>query len=228
MDDWRVLLYPMGFLSSLIFGARFIIQWLTSEKAQKSVVPQIFWQLSLLGNSLLFLHSVVQMQFHVCLVQSLNAVISWRNLNLMQCKKAPASFNFVCLLMVFSVFFTVGTFALVDGINGRSGDWFQIPLAPWQTTAASFVSFYWHLLGLFAYMMFSSRFWIQWWTIEKTQASSIPLSFWWISLVGALLSLIYFLKISDLVNLIGPLIGIVPYVRNLMLIKKRKIVGQEV
>ena len=227
MDEWRVLLYPMGFLSSLVFGARFIIQWLISEKAQKSVVPQIFWQLSLLGNVLLFLHSIVQMQFHVGLVQSLNAVISWRNLNLMQNKKAPASFTVVCILIGLSVFFTTGIFILVDWLSQGFGDWFQIPIAPWQNRSTSFIPFHWHLLGFGAYIMFSSRFWIQWWTIERTQTSQLPLSFWWISLVGALFSIVYFLKISDLVNLIGPLIGIVPYVRNLMLMKRRKIAGQE-
>ena len=39
-----------GFLGTMTFGGRFILQWLHSEKAKKVVVPAIFWHLSFWGS----------------------------------------------------------------------------------------------------------------------------------------------------------------------------------
>ena len=213
MDDWRILLYPLGFLSGLAFGARFIVQWLQSERAHQSVVTRSFWHLSLLGNLLLLIHSLIQIQAQIGIVQACNAVISWRNLNLIQTKRPPVSFAAVICLLVGSILLTCLAFQL-------EGGWFRIPTAPWQSGDPGSISFVWHAIGTLAYLLFSSRFWIQWWLSERAQASSLPLCFWWLSLGGALLSIPYFIKIGDTVNLIGPMMGIVPYIRNLMLMKK--------
>jgi lipid-A-disaccharide synthase len=222
VDEWRTFLYPFGFLATLAFGARFIIQWLQSEKAQKSLVPRSFWQLSLLGNLLLMVHSFIQMQYHVYLVQVCNAVISWRNLNLMQTKRPPVPLKTMLLLLIGSILLTSLAFAFQDWLFMGEGDWFRIPTTPWQASSIGSVSLFWHILGTIAYLLFSSRFWIQWWLAERAHVSQLSVSFWWLSLLGALLSIAYFTRIDDSVNLIGPLIGIVPYVRNLMLIRKNK------
>ncbi|QLH36144.1 MAG: lipid-A-disaccharide synthase N-terminal domain-containing protein [Parachlamydiaceae bacterium] len=76
--------------------------------------------------------------------------------------------------------------------------------------------------GFAGLILFNSRFWIQWWHAEQTQTSTLGRSFWWISLAGALCSIAYFARIQDPVNLIGPVIGMIPYVRNLMLLHKSK------
>ncbi len=39
----------VGLLGQAIFSARFIVQWLVSEKEKKSIIPVAFWYLSLLG-----------------------------------------------------------------------------------------------------------------------------------------------------------------------------------
>jgi len=44
----------VGLLGQLLFGARFIIQWIVSERQKSSVVPIAFWYLSLGGTALLF------------------------------------------------------------------------------------------------------------------------------------------------------------------------------
>lgn len=217
MEEWRAYLYPLGFLSSLAFGARFIIQWLQSEKAHTSVVSRSFWQISLFGNVLLLIHSFIQVQYHICVVQGFNAVISWRNLNLMQTKTPSLSFKGVCFLLLGSVLTISLAFAIQDWWLIREFDWFRIPTAPWQSKAITSVPFVWHILGTCAFLLFSSRFWIQWWFAEKAHTSYFPICFWWLSLVGAILSMAYFLRIHDTVNLIGPLFGLIPYIRNLML-----------
>ncbi len=222
MDEWRSFLYPLGFLSAFAFGGRFIVQWVQSEKAHKSVIPRSFWQLSLLGNLLLMLHSLIQVQYPICLVQACHAVISWRNLNLLQTQHPPISFRTVGILLLGTILFISLAFAGQDWLLLNEGDWFRVPKAPWQISPTHSVSFFWHAIGTIAYLLFSSRFWVQWWMTEKAHASQLPLSFWWLSLIGALLSIAYFMHIDDSVNLLGPLLGVIPYMRNLMLIYKTK------
>ncbi|MBA2369123.1 MAG: lipid-A-disaccharide synthase N-terminal domain-containing protein [Candidatus Protochlamydia sp.] len=222
MEEWRILLYPLGLVSALVFGARFIVQWLQSERQHQSIVPASFWVLSLVGNSLLALHAFIQIQFPICAVQACNGVIAWRNLNLMQPRCSQLSFQTVLFLLGGVLGLTICLFFLQDYLIMRDGNWFRVPVSPWQAGPAHESSLYWHALGMLSYILFSSRFWIQWWLAEKAQASQLPLSFWWISLVGALLSMMYFSHIQDTVNLIGPLVGLIPYIRNLMLIRRSK------
>ena len=77
----------------------------------------------------------------------------------------------------------------------------------------------WHLLGISAMVLFAMRFWVQWWLSERHQKSELPKSFWYMSLLGGSFSLFYFCHARDLVNIIGYGMGLIPYVRNLMLSK---------
>ena len=86
-EELRSALYPLGIIATMAFAMRFAIQWLQSEKAQRSVISPNFWWLSILGNTSLAGHSLIQGQFPVCLVQSVNGLIAGRNLNLMQDSK---------------------------------------------------------------------------------------------------------------------------------------------
>lgn len=217
-DDWRVYLYPLGFLSIVFFGARFVIQWIQSERVHRSLTPPIFWQLSLIGNLLLFIHSFIQVQFHVSVIQACSAVISWRNLNLMQKKKPPYQLSIVLMIFFFAIVFTVGAFIIQNEFIDPNQSWFRIPRASWQTHTPVTTSILWNLMGATAYFIFSLRFWVQWWLAEKAQRSELPLSFWWLSLSGGILSIIYFYHIGDSVNLISLTAGMVPYIRNIMLI----------
>jgi lipid-A-disaccharide synthase-like uncharacterized protein len=47
-----------GLLGQGIFSARFIVQWMVSEKKQRSVIPIVFWYLSLLGGISLLFYSI--------------------------------------------------------------------------------------------------------------------------------------------------------------------------
>lgn len=215
MESWRTLLYPLGFISSFAFGARFMLQWLASEIERRSVVTKSFWHLSLIGNVALLIHAFIQAQFHVCLVQVCNAIISWRNLDLMQ-NKHPASLSFVFYLLVGSIAATCAIFFVQGYILGSTfQDWFRMPV--WNAHVPRQVGMEWHIVGAFGLILFSSRFWIQWWCAEKAKASYLGRGFWWLSLVGGSLSLIYFIRIEDPVNVLGPAFGLIPYIRNLML-----------
>lgn len=217
IDSWREFLYPLGFLSALAFGSRVLLQWVQSELKKESIVTKPFWQLSLTGNTLLMLHALVQLQFHVCVVQACNAVISWRNINLMNTRHASLKAVF---FLLFSAISAVISLFILQGYLFSEGaiHWFRIPLTPWSQNTHLPIAPFWHLIGFIGIVLFASRFWIQWWSAERHQQSVLGKSFWWISLVGDLLCLFYFAQIQDPVNLIGPALGLIPYIRNLVLI----------
>src|SRR5205085_11084641 len=51
-----ILIHPwkiVGLSGSLVFGLRFLIQWIASERAKKSVIPFGFWECSALGSLLM-------------------------------------------------------------------------------------------------------------------------------------------------------------------------------
>ncbi len=218
----RELLYPLGFISSLAFTARFLIQWMESEKKKQSVVTPLFWYLSLFGNCSLWIHSVIQLQLHVALIQACNGVISWRNLQIIGKPSKESRLAFVFSLFVSGVVLTFAIFALQAWWTGSEvfEGWFRIP-AWYGKVSKDSIFWGWHLAGFGGLLLFNSRFWVQWWLAEKHQASSLNPSFWWMSLVGDVLCLIYFTILGDPVNLLGPVFGLVPYIRNLMLIYKQ-------
>jgi lipid-A-disaccharide synthase len=52
--------------------------------------------------------------------------------------------------------------------------------------------------------------------------------FWWLSLVGDLMTLAYFTQIYDPVNIVGPALGLIPYIRNLMLLRQSSVKPQKI
>ena len=78
------------------------------------------------------------------------------------------------------------------------------------------------MLGLLGQVLFFSRFLVQWIASEKKGRSTIPLSFWYLSLGGGGLLLFYALWRKDPVITLGQLVGLFVYVRNLMLIHRHK------
>ncbi len=225
MDAWREFLYPLGFISSLIFGTRILVQWISSEVNKASIVSKLFWQLSLFGNLFLALHSLIQVQYHVFIIQASNAVISWRNLNLMGPVYSKAKFQNVLFILATTLITSTALFLMLNNLSFVDfSSWFRTP-SSFLTSSQRVIPFAWHIVGMIGLICFSSRFWIQWINSERQMKSVLSASFWWISLIGDLLILVYFAKIKDPVNLIGPAFGLIPYIRNLMLIKKSSVVS---
>ena len=78
------------------------------------------------------------------------------------------------------------------------------------------------MLGMLGQVLFFSRFLVQWIASEKKGKSTIPLSFWWLSIGGGLLLLIYALWREDPVITLGQSVGLFVYLRNLVLIRRHK------
>ena len=81
----------------------------------------------------------------------------------------------------------------------------------------------WVLFGFLAQFVFLMRFIIQWYVSEKQKQSVVPDSFWYISVVGTLMILIYSIKQKDIVFTTASVLQMVIYIRNIALIKKTRI-----
>ena len=78
------------------------------------------------------------------------------------------------------------------------------------------------IIGFTGQGLFASRFVVQWIYSEKKGISSIPVIFWYLSIFGGLGLLTYAIFRKDPVIISGQLFGIFIYLRNLILIYRKK------
>tara|TARA_B100000700_G_C14756429_1_gene719998 strand:+ start:485 stop:781 length:297 start_codon:yes stop_codon:yes gene_type:complete len=78
------------------------------------------------------------------------------------------------------------------------------------------------IIGFLGQGLFASRFIVQWIYSEKKGVSTIPIIFWYLSIFGGLGLLTYAIFRKDPVIISGQLFGIFIYLRNLILIYKKK------
>jgi lipid-A-disaccharide synthase-like uncharacterized protein len=76
---------------------------------------------------------------------------------------------------------------------------------------------YWMLFGFSAQFVFFLRFFVQWIHSEKHHKSIVPLSFWYLSIIGSVMILIYAIKQKDPVFIAGQFLALFIYIRNIML-----------
>jgi lipid-A-disaccharide synthase-like uncharacterized protein len=69
-----------GLFGQLMFTGRFIVQWIASERAKKSVVPLAFWYLSMAGGLILLAYAIYRRDVVFILGQSTGVFIYARNL----------------------------------------------------------------------------------------------------------------------------------------------------
>lgn len=80
----------------------------------------------------------------------------------------------------------------------------------------------WVLLGLAAQALFTGRFLVQWIASERAGRSVIPVAFWFFSIGGGSLLLVYALWRRDPVFILGQGAGLLVYVRNLWFIRRER------
>jgi len=84
----------------------------------------------------------------------------------------------------------------------------------------------WTIVGLAGQFTFGGRFIIQWLASELKKQSHVPISFWYLSLVGSIIMLIYSLHRNEPIIVLGFVLNILIYVRNLHLIYIHKKTGE--
>lgn len=76
---------------------------------------------------------------------------------------------------------------------------------------------FWKVVGWLGNAVFFSRFFVQWYATEKLKRVVVPTAFWWLSLLGSLLLLVYSVHRRDSVFIFAYLFTWLPYIRNLVI-----------
>ena len=71
-----------GFAAQFIFFTRFVVQWYASEKKKRTVVPKVFWHLSLVGTLMILVYSIYRQDIVFIVASSLNFLLYLRNLQI--------------------------------------------------------------------------------------------------------------------------------------------------
>ena len=83
----------------------------------------------------------------------------------------------------------------------------------------------WLAFGLIAQLLFAARFLVQWIASERAGKSVVPMAFWFFSIGGGLMTLIYGIVKREPVIIFGQLLANIIYTRNVMLIWKNRASG---
>ena len=90
------------------------------------------------------------------------------------------------------------------------------------------IEYIWLAIGFLGQGLFFGRWVIQWIASERKAESQVPVSFWYMSLIGGLITLAYAIYRKDPVFIAGQSIGSIVYIRNLMLISRASQANQPV
>ena len=198
------LVFGLGFFAQALFSARLLVQWISSEKAGRSLSPLIFWQLSLLASLLLMVYGIFRHDLVIILGQILTYCIYIRNLHYHQrWRETPQLFRISALIFPF-----VATFWLL--IGGQETNLAHIL----RNEDIPLLLLLWGGAGQ---IVFNFRFVYQLICMERTKESILPLGFWVISIVGSFMVISYAVFRRDPVLFIGQLFGFVVYGRNIAL-----------
>ena len=81
----------VGLVAQLMFSMRFIVQWIASERAKQSIVPEMFWYFSVVGGAMLFAYAVYRVDPVFMLGQGAGLFIYARNIQFILRGKREAS-----------------------------------------------------------------------------------------------------------------------------------------
>lgn len=85
-----VLWIGIGFVGQALFSARFIVQWIASERAKRSLIPLAFWYFSLLGGVVLLSYAVHKRDPVFIVGQAAGLFVYLRNLFLLRSGRQKA------------------------------------------------------------------------------------------------------------------------------------------
>jgi lipid-A-disaccharide synthase-like uncharacterized protein len=205
-------IYAIGFAGQSLFGARMIVQWISSEKEGKVVSPTLYWQISLMASSIILVYGILRADGIIILGQFLSYYIYIRNLQLKNSWVSINAFARVVLLMLPIIILTafLGTSTQVLDLITSQTDLKQ-PVV---------------VFGAIGQLILNFRFLYQWYYSEKKKLSILPLGFWIISISASILILAYGFIRKDPVLLVSQSLGCVAYARNIILYARKSSIAQ--
>ena len=88
--EQNLIWLAIGFLGQALFSARFLVQWLSSERHKRSVVPLAFWYFSVAGGATLLAYAIHRQDPVFILGQGAGLLIYLRNLQLIYRQRGSA------------------------------------------------------------------------------------------------------------------------------------------
>ena len=84
--------FVVGGIGQLMFGSRFLVQWIASERARKSIIPMAFWYLSICGGLLMLAYAVFYLGDPIVIFgQATGSIVYFRNIYLRRVEKQAAT-----------------------------------------------------------------------------------------------------------------------------------------
>ncbi|MBR1575300.1 MAG: lipid-A-disaccharide synthase N-terminal domain-containing protein [Bacteroidales bacterium] len=195
-------IYCVGFAAQLFFTARVLVQWYLSEKHRKVESPMLFWLFSIVGSLILLWYGWLRRDLAILIGECISFYIYLWNL------RTKGLFDrmprVVPLLVAVAPLFAVGL--MLARSDSFTTDFFRD-----AEVTGPLLCF-----GIAGQIVFKSRFLFQWFYSVRHGESSLPMSFWILSVAGSLMIIVYGLIRHDWVLVAGQ-IGIVASVRNIMI-----------
>lgn len=200
-----VIWLSTGFVAQGLFLARFLVQWILSERARLSLLPVHFWYFSVAGSILLLAYAVHRRDPVIATGQVVGLGIYLRNLQFISLERRGS-------IAHRRTFLWLGI-AVVAALAGYH-------LGPDSAARPLILDDFWTAFGFIGQLLFTGRFVVQWWLTERAKRSVVPSLFWYLSISGSLMLLAYALAVSDPVIILGQSLGLVVYSRNLVLLRR--------
>lgn len=203
------LIFAIGFLAQILFSARQLTQWVSSERAGKILSPILFWQLSIFASFLLIVYGILRNDPAIIMGQIITYGVYIRNLYFFGFWKKipllPRILAYIFPILAVSMLLIGETYNIQTVF---SNDDISTTLLTW---------------GITGQIVFTFRFIYQWFYSEKRKQSILPMGFWIISLTGSFMVLSYAIVRKDPVLFTGQLFGLVVYGRNIIIgMRQRK------
>jgi len=204
----HLLMISIGFSAQILFFARTIVQWFKSEHEGKVYSPTLFWKMSLLGSVLMLFYGILRQDAAILIGQILVYFIYVRNIQLKDDWKPMSPAMRILILTTpaaILVYLFFGTHYTLDTFFKNSNN--PLLLMIW---------------GIVAQIVFITRFFYQWIYSESKGESILPVGFWFISICGSSMILIYGIYRHDLVLIASHCFGIFVYFRNILIHYNKK------
>ncbi len=206
MNNYLVIAF--GFFAQFLFFARTIVQWFKSEQEGEVISPVMYWQISLLASILMLTYGIFRNDFSIVLGQILVYSVYVRNLQLKNAWKKMHP-------IIRTLAIVIPLMYLSWLIFGQNHNFSTI-------LKNNNISLFLLIWGSAGQVIFTARFYYQWIYSENKKDSVLPLGFWIISSVGALMIFIYSIPRLDPVLFASHSLGFFMYIRNILLHYGRK------
>ena len=198
----NLTIFLIGLGAQFFYTARALVQWIKSEKSKQIESPTLFWIFSLIGSTLFFFYGWLRDDFSILFGELLSYYIYMWNLSAKGVlKKIPKLVTYLFALVPVVI---IGL--MLKDLDNFTSTFFKNENLPLYIII-------WGSIGQFIYKM---RFVYQWYYSAKRKKSLLPVTFWWIALIGSLMIIVYGIYRLDWILIIGQ-IGIVASIRNIVI-----------